>query len=180
MSKLIEAVLKVPTDDAYSLGWQPCRREKLSYLFAKVPVECVEFKDVVGSCLVLDTVRQELKELGYRDEEFIGGDSFIRVQLTNGDVKFTLFANKDGGSLYNVEVTFEKGTDHFEEGFFDRNIGEYYRLLTYFSSKFIKLRSILLCIHPTYIAQRDDDSGKWTHKLQMTDRLYVPSQVANG
>lgn len=180
MSKLIEAVLKVPMDDAYSLGWQPCRREKLNYLFAKVPVECVEFKDVVGSCLVLDTVRQELKELGYRDEEFIGGDSFIRVQLTNGDVKFTLFANKDGGNLYHVEVTFEKGTDHFEEGFFDRNIGEYYKLLTYFSSKFIKLRSILLCIYPTYIARRDDDSGRWTHKLQMADRLYIPSQVVNS
>ena len=179
MSKLIEAVLKVPMDDAYSLGWQPCRREKLNYLLVKVPVESVEFKDVVGSCLVLDTIRQELKELGYIDEELVGGDSFIRVQLTNGDVKFALFASKDSGSFYNVEVTFEKGTDHFEEGFFDRNIGEYYRLLTYFSSKFIKLRSVLLCIHPTYIARRDDDSGRWTHKLQMTDHLYVPSQAAN-
>lgn len=180
MSKLIEAVLKVPLDDVYSLSWQPCRREKLNYLLVKVPVESVEFRDIVGSCLVLDTIRQELKELGYRDEELVGGDSFIRVQLTNGDVKFTLFANKDGGSFYDVEVTFEKGTDHFEEGFFDRNIGEYYRLLTYFSSKFTKLRPVLLCIHPTYIARREDDSERWTHKLQMTDHLYVPSPAANN
>lgn len=178
MSKLIEAVLKVPMDDVYSSDWQPCSQEEPNYLLAKVSVEPVEFKDV-GSRLVLDTIRQELKELGYRDEEFVGGDSFIRVQLTNGDVKFALFANKDRGSLYTVGVTFEKSTDHFEEGFFDRNIVEYYRLLTYFSSKFTKLRSDLLFIQPTYIARREDDSERWTHILQMTDRLHVPSQAAN-
>lgn len=178
MSKLIEAVLKVPMDDVYSSDWQPCSQEEPNYLLAKVSVEPVEFKDV-GSRLVLDTIRQELKELGYRDEEFVGGDSFIRVQLTNGDVKFALFANKDRGSFYTVGVTFEKSTDHFEEGFFDRNIVEYYRLLTYFSSKFTKLRSDLLFIRPTYIARRDDNSERWTHMLQMTDRLHVPSQAAN-
>lgn len=173
MSKLVEAVLKIPMEDVYALGWQPYRQEKLTSLLEQVPLESIDFKDVTDSRLMA-TMRQEFEELGYRDKEFVGGDSFIRVELTNGDMTFSLLANRDSNKIYDVEVTFFKSADHLEEEFFDKNIKEYYKLLTYFASKFLKLRHVLLCTHPTYIARRSDDSEVWMHTLQMSNDLYVP------
>lgn len=180
MSKLVEAVLRVPVWDVYALSWQPyCRKEKLSSLLAQVPLEFADFKDVNDSRLVT-TMRREFEELGYKDKELVGGDSFIRVELTNGDMTFTLFANRNNGNIYDIEVAFFKSTDHLEEGFFDTHVKEYYTLLTYFASKFFKLRYILTCAYPTYIARRVDDCEIWIHTLRMSNDLYVSASAVAG
>ena len=174
MSKLVEAILKIPVEDVHALVWKPYRQEKqIIRPLERVPLECIDFKDVTDSRLAA-TIRQELEELGYRDKELVGGDSFIRVELTNGDMTFSLSANSDNDKVYSIQVMFFKSVDHLEEGFFDKNIKEYYKLLIYFASKFSKLRRILLCTHPTCIVRQSGDSEMWMHTLQMSNKLYIP------
>ena len=174
MSKLVEAILKIPVEDVRSSVWKPYRQEKqIIRPLERVPLECIDFKDVTDSGLVA-TIRQEFEELGYRDKVFVGGDSFIRVELTNGDMTFSLSANSDNDKVYSIQVMFFKSVDHLEEGFFDKHIEDYYKLLIYFASKFFKLRRILLCAHPTYIVRQSDDSEMWMHTLQMSNNLYIP------
>lgn len=174
MSKLVEAILKIPVEDVHSLCWKPYRQEKqIIRPLERVPLECIDFKDVTDSRLAA-TIRQEFKELGYRDKAFVGGDSFIRVELTNGDMTFSLSANSDNDKVYSIQVMFFKSVDHIEKDFFDKNINEYYKLLIYFASKFSKLRRILLCTHPTCIVRKSNDSEMWIHTLQMSNKLYIP------
>ena len=174
MSKLVEAILKIPVEDVRSSVWKPYRQEKqVIRPLERVPLECIDFKDVTDSCMAA-TIRQELEELGYIDKELVGGDSFIRVELTNGDMTFSLSVSSDNDKVYSIQVMFFKSVDHLEKEFFDKNINEYYKLLIYFASKFSKLRRILLCTHPTCIVRRSDDSEMWMHTLQLSNNLYIP------
>lgn len=168
MSKLVESVLKVPFDDTYALGWQPYRHQKLQYLLENVPVEFHEFGEIAIREF-LDTVRQEIQELGYTDEEIVSGENFLRVQIKNDDNRFSLFADKENDSFYKIQVCLEKTVEEFEDGFFERYIVQYYKLLVYFATKFVKLRMSLMCLHPTYIARKQEDTGNWVHRLELND-----------
>lgn len=168
MSKLVEAVLQVPFDDTYALGWQPYRRKKLQYLLENVPVESHEFRDLSEKS-VRDTVCQEIKDLGYTVEEIASNENFIRVQIKNDDNKFSLFADKENDSFYRIQIYLQKNTKEFEDGFFDRYIVQYYKLLIYFATKFAKLRMSLMCLHPTYVARKQEDTRNWVHQLKLND-----------
>lgn len=168
MSALTECINKLSYDDVYFLGHRPYRQEKVKLLFEKLPVEFLEFKDLANNCTC---IHEELKELGYSDKELDGKDSFIRVELYKQDIKFTLFASECRHHLYDINVSLERTAEVLEEGFYNSNITDYYRLLIYFSCKFPKLRSSLMCRCPTYIARRNDDIGGWDHILQITDSI---------
>ena len=107
--------------------------------------------------------------MGYTDEEIVSGENFLRVQIKNDDNRFSLFADKENDSFYKIQVCLEKTVEEFEDGFFERYIVQYYKLLVYFATKFVKLRMSLMCLHPTYIARKQEDTGNWVHRLELND-----------
>lgn len=173
MSSLIEKVKQVPLNESYAIGWNYYGRQKIPHLLSHVPVEDTQFEDIVGSCAVLDAVRKELEELGFVDSELIGGKKFLRIILHKDDLTFSCFVLHNRGALYDVNVSLGTVRDELESNFYNAHIDEYYRLLTYLSCKFKPLRNLLTIVHPTYVAKRDDDTHKWTHKLCVNDSIYI-------
>lgn len=173
MSSLIEKVKQVPLNESYAIGWSYYGANKIPYLLSHVPVEDVQFEDIISSCAVLDTVRKELAELGFVDSELTGGKKFLRVVLHKNDLTFSCFILHNRGVLYDVTVSFETVRDELDSNFYYNHIDEYYRLFIYLSCKFKPLRNLLTVVHPTYIAKRDDETHKWLHKLSVNDSIYI-------
>lgn len=177
MSTLIENILKISLNDVRALGWNTSAGEKAARVYVSLPLEHLGFKDIVDSCVILDTMRTELEELGYTDDEIVGNDTFLRIQLRNSVQSFSLFVNKEGDKLYSFNATLTMRSEGMIEDFFDNYSDDYYRLLLYFSCKFQVLRHILLGKRPTYIARREDETGKWVHMLRMQDSMYISKSV---
>ena len=180
MSTLIENILKISLNNVRALGWNTSGGEKVARVYVSLPLEHLGFKDVVDSCVILDTMRTELKELGYTDDEIVGNDTFLRIQLRNSTQTFSLFVNKEGEKLYSFDATLTMRSEGMIEDFFDTYSDDYYRLLLYFSCKFEVLRHILLGKRPTYIARREDETNEWVHTLRMQDSLYIFSKSVDS
>ena len=180
MSALIENILKISLDDVRALGWNTSGGEKAVRVYVNLPLEHLGFKDVVDSCVILDTMRTELQELGYTDDEIVGNDTFLRIQLRNSTQSFSLFVNKEDDKLYSFNATLTMRSEGMIEDFFDTYSDDYYRLLLYFSCKFRILRHILLGKGPTYIARRENETDEWVHTLRMQDNLYIFSKYVDS